>query len=280
MRGVAIIGAGEIGGALAQALAARDIARTIHMIDEAGRVAEGKALDIMQSSPITGFGTQVFGTTDLTTAADAAVIVVTDRVAGGEWQGDEGLLVLKRLLYFARDGVVVCAGAAQRELVERGYREVRFARERLFGSAPEALAAALQAIVALEINGSPGDVALTVLGVPPLETVVPWEDATIGGLAATRVLDEPARRRMAARVNPLWPPGPHALAHAAAKSVAGVLGHSRHTVAAFVAPDDTHGRRTRAAALPVRVGQGGIEAVDMPRLSTRDRVALENAMLL
>ena len=98
------------------------------------------------------------------------------------------------------------------------------------GTAPEALAAALRAIVALETDGSPRDVALTVLGIPPDQIVIPWEEATVGGFLATSVLDQPTRRRLAARVAPLWPPGPIALAAAAAKAIQSVLGRSRQTV--------------------------------------------------
>ena len=93
--------------------------------------------------------------------------MLADRVGGGEWQGDDGLLLLKRLSQMARGRDCRCAGAAQRELVDRGVRELRFARARLFGSAPEALAGGARALVALAVNGSPRDVALSVLGVPP-----------------------------------------------------------------------------------------------------------------
>jgi len=47
-----------------------------------------------------------------------------------------------------------------------------------------------------------------------------------------------------------------------------------------VAPDDTAGVRARAAALPVRLGRAGVVDVAMPELSVRERVRLENAMLL
>src|SRR6185436_7348799 len=110
------------------------------------------------------------------------------------WAEDEGLLLLKQVSGMARQSIVLCAGASHRGLVERGVRELGFGRTRLFGSAPEALAAAVRMLVALETDGSARDVALTALGVPPRQTVVPWEDATIGGFAATTVLDEPARR--------------------------------------------------------------------------------------
>src|SRR3984885_9946572 len=179
MQDVAIIGAGELGGAVAHVLARRNLVRAIRLIDEKGRVAEGKALDIAQSAPVEGFATQLSGSTDVSTAAGAAVVIIADRMGGSEWQGDEGWLLLKRLTQTAAGAVIVCAGASQRELVDRGVRELRFRRERLFGSAPEALAGGARALVALAANGSPRDVALSVLGVPPQHAVIPWADATL-----------------------------------------------------------------------------------------------------
>ena len=280
MDDVAIIGAGELGGALADVLARSDLARTIRLVDDTGRVAEGKALDIMQSAAVERFATTVLGATELTAAAGAPLVFVADRVSGGEWQGEDALMLLTRIAQLGSNPVVVWMGPGGRESIERGVRELTFARERLFGSAPEALAAAVRAIVAVEAGGSPRDVALTVLGVPPANVVVPWEDATIGGFAATGVLDEPVRRRLAEKVPRLWPPGPYALAWAATKAASAIAGRSRQSIAAFVAPDDSQGRRTRAAALPVRLGPGGIESVRLPALNSRDRVALDNAMEL
>src|SRR5438552_3790226 len=161
-----------------------------------------------------------------------------------------------------------------------GARELHLPRVRLFGSAPEALAAGARAMVALEINGSPRDIALSVLGVPPTHVVIPWDDAAVGGYAITRVLNEPSRRRISGRVAALWPPGPYALASAAAEMIDAIFGRSRRLATCFVAPDDTMGIRAGAAALPVRLGPAGIVEVVLPSLSARDRVALDNAMLL
>src|SRR5260370_12844699 len=261
---VVIIGAGEIGGALAHALARRDIARAIRRVDETGRVAAGKALDIAQAAPIECFATELSGSADVSAAAGATIVVLADRAGKSEWQGEDGLMLLKRLAHIAAGAVVICAGSSQRELVERGVAEVHMTRARLLGSAPEALAAAARAIVALEINGSPGDVALTVLGVPPAQMVIPWEDATIGGFSATRMLDEPSRRRIAARLRALWPPGPYALATATLKTIEAVIGRSRRLLSCFVAADTSAGTRQRAAALPVRLGPSGLVGVVSP----------------
>jgi len=280
MREVAIIGAGELGGLLAHALARRDAVRHVRLIDDAGRVAEGKALDIAQAGPVEGFATQVSGSTELSDAAGASAIVIADRAAGGERQTDEGLLLLKQIARLAPDTIVLCAGAAARELVERGVRELGRPRRALIGSAPEALAAAARAMVALEANGSPSDVSLALAGVPPSQVVVPWQDATIAGFASTRVLDDPARRRLQARTAALWPPGPYALAMAAAKTIEAIAGHSRRVISCFVGPDDHAGWSTRAAAFPVRLGPSGIVEVVQPTLDVRDQVMLENALRL
>ncbi len=274
---VAIIGAGELGGSLAHVLAQRGHARRVQLVDPTGQIAAGKALDIMQAGPVQGFNTPVTGASDISRIAGASIVVVADPAKP---DGADDLLTLRQIVQMAGRAVVVCAAPDHRVLVERGVRELGFPRQRLFGSAPEALAASVRALVALQTDGSARDVALTVLGAPPSHAVVAWDDATIGGFAAARILDEPTRRRIAAQVGPLWPPGPHALAHACAEVVSALCGTSRRLISCFVAPDDTLGRRSRAVALPVRLGVGGIKSVEQPTLSVTAQVALDTAMQL
>ena len=51
---VAIVGAGPLATALASTVAARGRVRHIRLIDDAGMVAAGKALDVRQSTPVLG----------------------------------------------------------------------------------------------------------------------------------------------------------------------------------------------------------------------------------
>ena len=53
-----ILGAGDLGGALARQLAAADVVSTVVLVDEAGSVAQGKALDIRQASPVDRYSTR------------------------------------------------------------------------------------------------------------------------------------------------------------------------------------------------------------------------------
>jgi malate dehydrogenase len=280
MQEVAIIGAGELGGEIAHALARRDLVAHVRLLDPTGQVAAGKALDIAQSAPIASFATTVSGATDIMRASAADAVVLADRAGMPDWTADEALLLLKQIRSAASRVVIVCAGAAHREVVERAVRELRIPAQRIVGSAPHALTAAVRALVALEANGSPKDVALSVLGIPPDRIVVPWEEATVGGFAATRVLDEPARRRVVARLAPLWPPGPTALAHAATDVLACVCERSRQMVSCFAAHEYSPGTRTRVVALPVRLNTTGVVSIEQPALGGAAQVALDNAMLL
>jgi malate dehydrogenase len=277
MREVAIIGAGELGGALAHMLARAEVARTITLVDERAGTASGKALDISQAAGLERFATRVGGSTDISAALSAELVVIADRMRGGEWHGDEGWQLLAPLSRTARHAVIVCAGAGQIDLVDRGVRELGFSRRRLFGSAPEALSQAARAIIALAVNASPRDVSASAIGVPPEHIVIPWEDAAVDGFALTRIISEPTRRLLSARIEALWPPGPYALASAAAKVVATMARGARQLSICFVGPDTSAGLRTRTAALPVRLGRDGIAEVVFPSLSVGERVAFDNA---
>lgn len=294
MREVAIVGAGELGGLIAHALARRGAADLVRLIDESGRVAEGKALDISQAAPIERFATTVTGSTDLSAAIGSGLVVVADRVVppertprgGGraagdaEWQGEHGLALLRRIRAVAPRAFLVCAGLTHQELVDRGARELHIPRATIVGSASEALVSAAQSMVALELDLSPRDVVLAVLGIPPGRIVIAWEDATVAGLGLTEVISAPVRRRLDQRIASLWPVGPYALASAACKVIEAITGMSRRPAICFVAPDEGSASRTRTAALPARLGPEGIVEVIVPALSAAERLALDNAMLL
>jgi len=280
MHEVAIIGAGELGGACAHILARQNFVASIRLVDDRGSIAIGKALDITQAGPIEAFATRLTGTNDVASAAGASVVIVADRAGGTEWEGEDALRLVTRLTQMSASTVIVCAGAAQRELVDRATREIRINRTRVFGSAPEALVAAARALIALAVDGSPRDVAVSVVGVPPAHAVVTWQGATIAGFAAAGLLDEPTRRRLDAHIHAMWPPAPYALAAAAVAAIDVIAGRSRRILSCFVGPDVSSGVRAQTAALPVRLGPAGIAQVITPSLSAAEQIALQTAMML
>jgi malate dehydrogenase len=275
-----ILGAGDIGGALARQLAALDVVNRITIVDELAAVAAGKALDIAQSAPIDGSHARLGGSADAAAVVGAAVVIVADAAGSpaAEWKDEAGLALLKRVAGWNQVAPIVCAGALQAGLVERGVNEIGVSRLRLFGSAPEALRSAITAIVALEAHAAPSDVSLSVLGRPPHQIIVPWEETAIAGRTATAVLTAAQLARLDARIARLWPPGPYALAGAAARLVRTALTRTPRVHAALVAVTRDQGGAGQSAMMPVTLQPTGIAALVPPALSARDRVRFETAM--
>src|SRR5258705_13876156 len=126
MSTVAVFGAGDIGAACAQALASRDRARRILLIDSAASGAAGKALDIKQAGAIARFHAELEATADETRAIGGAVLVVADRFAAGspEWQGG-GTLALVRRRAASSDVAILVGRAPQTHLMGPAAQEVR-----------------------------------------------------------------------------------------------------------------------------------------------------------
>jgi malate dehydrogenase len=280
MASVAIIGAGAIGGAVAQALAARDTVRRVLIVDAAAGVAAGKALDLLQSGAVNGSHVRLEGTDDLSRVVGSAVCVIADRHGPpeAEWAGDDGLAMLRRLLQWTADTPLVFAGASQSSLMLTARREHHVRRAALVGSAPEAYGSAMRSMVALEAGCSPSEVSLAVLGVPPRGLVVPWGEASIGGFSLERTLTPVAITRLEARAPRLWPPGPFALGGAAARAVEAVVTASRRTVNILTVLDGEYGVRERLGSTPAMLDSSGVASVKVPLLSPRERVLVETAL--
>lgn len=278
MTTVAVLGAGELGGSVAHALARREIASRVLIVDAARSVAAGKALDIQQSGAVDGFHTRLEGTDDVTRVAGCQVCVVADRVgAAGEWQGDDVLASFARIRTYLGDAVVVLAGANQSALIRTLVHEAGYARQRVIGSAPEALASAVRAIVAMEAVCSPAEIQLTVLGAPP-DLVVLWSEGSIGGYALERVLQPVQIARLQARAARLWPPGAYTLGLAASVTVDAIVRESRRALSLLTVLAGEFGVRHRVGALPVMLAPAGIVHTRVPSLSTRERILVETAL--
>jgi malate dehydrogenase len=271
---IAIIGAGPMGGSLAYALAVRDRVREIRLIDVDERVARGKALDISQSAPVEGFNT-ILTSAGATAAASGADAVVLADAAGGEGEprGEPGLALLRQIAAIEGAAPIVCAGASQADLIARAAGELHLPPSRVFGSAPIALESALRAIAGLEIDVSGTEISLRVLGVPPRSAFVAWEEASASGQPLASQIAPHQIAALSSRIPALWPPGPYALASAAARVVEALSGGSRRRFSCLVSLG-----RGRVAAMPVELGPAGIVRVIEPVLTPLERTLLENGI--
>jgi malate dehydrogenase len=273
MKTVAIVGAGETAAHVARTLAALEVAREIRLIDSASSVALGKALDIQQAGPIGGFDTRVIGAVDLSAAAGAAVVVMADRHGGQDAAADaDGL---RRVVAAVPRAPLVFACAGHDTLMMQSVRELHVATSRVVGSAPEALAAAARALLALAADVSPAEVSLHVFGVPG-RWVFGWSEAVVAGRPVGAVLPPHEINGVERRIRASWPPGPYSLGAAAARVSAAILMRSRRRFTCFAALDGEW--RDRSAAVSLALGPDGITAREEPALSARERVELTTAL--
>ena len=281
---IAIVGTGALGGAVAHALAVRDRVHEVRLIDDEGSVARGKALDIQQSSPIDGFSVRLTSADTIDAAIGAEVVVIADpsstaaaRAAGGsgEHAGEAGLGLVRHLERAGHRAPIVCAGATQRELIQKSVGELHLSRARVLGSAPLALESALRALAGIIIDGSGVEVSLRVVGTPPHHAVVAWEEATAFGQPLSSQMPPHAMAGLSARIPSLWPPGPYALASAAARVVEAIVNGSRRRFSCFVAVGTG---RPAVCAMPVQLGPSGVTQVHEPSLTRQERTLVENAV--
>jgi malate dehydrogenase len=271
---IAIIGSGPLGGAIAHKLAARDRVREVRLIDPEEAVAQGKALDIRQSSPIENFSVRVVGIGSLAAVAGAGAIVIADAATGkGEHTGEAGLALLRQIAALESSAPIVFAGAAQRDLMARAIGELHIPASRIVGSAPSALESALRSLVGLSMDSSGVEIGITVVGVPPNAAVVAWEEASVSGQPLASHLPPHEIAALQARLPGLWPPGPYALASAAARVIEAIVNGSRRRFSCFIATG-----RGSIGAMPVELGEDGVRRLVEPVLTRQERTRLENAM--
>jgi malate dehydrogenase len=274
---VAIIGAGPLGGAIASTLAQHGRATEVRLIDPAARIAEGKALDIQQSSAIEQFSARVVGAADFEAVAGADVIALADLAEKGDISGEDGLAIVRRIARIESSAPLLFCGS-HLELMKRAVGELHVARTRVVGSAALALESAVRAIAAALIDASPKDVSIGIAGVPPKDVVIAWDAATVFHQPIARVLAAHHLASLSSRVAGLWPPGPYALASAAARLADALAFGSRRRFTCFAAVDLPGAGRGMIAAVPIEIRKGEIAGVLEPALSRHERTLFENGL--
>jgi malate/lactate dehydrogenase len=280
MSTIAILGAGPIGACVAQTLAHRARVRDVRLIDTAESVAAGKALDIRQAGPVSGCGgydTRLTGMGDPLAAVGADVIIIADEHTAGEWAGDRGLALIRRLVAAGATSPFVFAGTQQTWLIEAVVREAGVDRDRVVGSAAAALAGAVRGLVARDVNGSGVDVAVNVCGRPPAFTVA-WSSASVGGSLVTDRLPAHRLRAITQQLRALWPVGPYAIAAATAPIVEGLVSGTRRDTPGVTVLDREVGVRGAACLLPLTLGQGRVLTRLVPSLSPQERTDVLNSL--
>jgi malate dehydrogenase len=269
---VVILGAGEHGATLARRLAGRELAGRILLVDADEGKARGKALDILQSGPVDRFDTRVEGGADAAAIDEPDVLVVADAPELTEGAGAADRL--SQLVARAKPRVVVVAGARPAPSVD-AVLAAGFAADRVAGSAPVAVAAAIQRHLAAALDVEASSVSLVLLGLPPDVLVVPHASAVIGGVPIEQM--RPSAVRQAVQDLAGRTPGPVALAAAAVRVIRALIAPRVSVLPVLARGDAAFGLGRATLALPRRLGGWRVGETLEVALEPYERVALENA---
>jgi malate dehydrogenase len=194
---IVVLGAGNIGGSLAQRLAEADLAEEVALLDIVDGLPQGKALDLQESAPILGFSTRVTGSTDLATLHGADLVVETAGLARKPGMSRSDLLEKNASILRGHALAVKqhCPGAVVQvvtnpvDVMTYWFREIaQLPAPRVFGESGTLDTARFRWFVAEALNVAPRDVTGFVLGTHG-DTMVPILSLTsVSGVPLTQLL--------------------------------------------------------------------------------------------
>ena len=293
---VAVLGAGNIGGSLAQRLAEMDVAREVVLIDIVEGLPQGKALDLQESAPILGFSTRVTGATSLDALAGADVVVETAGLARKPGMSRSDLLEKNAAIVRTHAAAVraqapdaVCLVVTNPVDVMTAYFRAKcgFPAARVFGESGTLDTARFRWFVAEALGVAPRDVTGFVLGTHG-DTMVPILSLTsVAGVPLPRLL---AADRLDAIVQRTRGGGGeivnllktgsafYAPTASQAELVRAVALDEHRLLPASAHLDGAFGERDVYIGVPTILGRRGIERVVEVELSADERAAFARSV--
>jgi malate dehydrogenase len=169
---IALIGAGQIGGVLAQLAAQRELGDVI-LFDVVEGVPQGKALDILESSPVDGFDSHLKGTNSHEDLKGADVVIVTAGVPRKPGMSRDDLLnvnvgimkdVASQVKQNCNGAFVIVISNPLDAMVYTMQKITGFPTNKVIGMAGVLDSSRFRTFVALELGVSVEDVTALVLG--------------------------------------------------------------------------------------------------------------------
>ena len=284
-------GAGNVGATTGQLIAQADVADVV-LMDVAGDLATGKALDMMESAPVLGFNARITGGSDYTLSAGSDICVITAGLARKPGMSRDDLLakntdivkdVVSNLVKHSPDTVLIIVTNPLDAMCEVARRVSGFPRERVLGMAGVLDAARMRWFIADELKVSVEDVDAFVLGGHG-DTMVPLPRyATVNGiplpqlLAADKIeaINDRTRKGGIEIVNyyktgsAYYAPGASAY-----EMVAAILGDKRKILPCAVYLQGEYGLRDLFVGVPCLLGRKGMERVIELELSADEKAEL------
>lgn len=291
---VSIIGAGNVGGTLAQRIAEKDLADVVLLDVLPGR-PQGIALDLTQSSGIEGHNRKIMGAVDYADTHNSDIVVVTAGLPRRPGMSRDDLLrtnaeivtqATKQAIAHSPEALVIVVTNPLDVMTYLAWQASGLPPQRVMGMAGVLDSVRFQTFIAQELGVSPADVRAMVLGSHG-DLMVPLPRySTVNGIPITNLLSAEAidriserTRKGGAEVVELLKTGGAYYAPASSTYImveAILLNQPRLLpIAAYLQGE--YGLQDLYIGVPVKLGCGGVEQIYELELTAAEQAELHQS---
>jgi malate dehydrogenase len=294
---VTVVGAGNVGATCADVLAQREIANEIVLLDIKEGFAEGKALDIWETSPINLYDTRTIGSTnDYSKTANSDVVVITSGLPRKPGMSRDDLIatnagivktVTENVIKYSPDAVIIIVSNPLDVMTYCAYLTAKTVPNKVFGMAGVLDTARYRAFLATELNVSPKDIQAVLMGGHG-DTMVPLPRyTTVGGIPVTELISAEKLNEIIERtksgggeiVKLLGTSAWYAPGAAAAQMVEAVVRDQRRVFPVCAWLQGEYGMNNIYLGVPVILGKNGIEKIIELDLNAEEKALLEESAI-
>ena len=294
---ITVVGAGNVGATTAHWCAAAELGDIVLLdVPQTEDMPKGKALDLMQASPIMGFDANITGTTTYDDTAGSDVVVITAGIPRKPGMSRDDLLttnaqivgsVAERIKQTSPNAFIIVVSNPLDAMVQRALQVTGFAPCRVMGQAGVLDTARFRTFLAMELGVSVEDISAMLLGGHG-DTMVPLPSCTsVGGIPVTQLiaperLEEIIQRTRAggAEIVSLLKTGSayYAPAAASAQMVEAIVRDKKRLIPCAAYCDKEYGVGGYYVGVPVILGAGGVERIIELELTEGERAAFQQSV--
>jgi len=277
---VTIIGAGNVGSTCADAMAYKRIASEVVLLDIRENFAEGKALDMMQTSSLLGFNTKIVGSTnDYKKTAGSDVVVVTSGIPRKPGMTREELIgvnagivktVTENVLAHSPNAVIVIVSNPMDTMTYLTFKKSGLSKHRVIGMGGALDSARFRTYLSLAVERPSNDIHGMVIGGHGDTTMIPLTRlATYNGIPFENLLDQSTLDKVASDTmvggktltGMLGTSAWYAPGAAVAYLVDSILHDQKRIIPCSVYLEGEYGQDDICIGVPVVVGKNGWEKI-------------------
>jgi malate dehydrogenase len=292
---VTVVGAGNVGATCANVLAQNEVANEIVLVDIKEGVAEGKALDMWETSPINLFDSRITGSTnDYEKTSGSEVVVITSGIPRKPGMSRDDLIatnagivksVTENVVKHSPDAKIVVVANPLDVMTYQAFLSSKKDSREVFGMAGILDTARYRSFLAMELNVSPKDIQAVLMGGHG-DTMVPLPRyTTVGGIPVTELISKEKLDSIVERtkfgggeiVKLLGTSAWYAPGAAAAQMVEAIVKDQKRVFPVCSWLQGEYGMKDLYLGVPVVLGKNGIERIIELDLNDDEKGLLEES---